>query len=97
MVAIEKIEGQRILRLFKELQKEATLLKLSLPDNNYEHLTCIVDIQTQKKNYYFLMDYADGFQDAILDSSAASINFEFTGKDEIKYVFQTNTSMALNF
>ena len=68
MPEIEKIEGQRILRLFEELQQEATPLKLYLSDSQYEHLTSVVDIHTQEKNIYFLIQYASDFENIVLNN-----------------------------
>jgi c-di-GMP-binding flagellar brake protein YcgR len=96
MSEIEKIEGPRILGLFEELQQEGAPLKLFLSDSEYEHLTCIVDIQTQKKNIYFLIQYAQDFKNIILNSKDdRSIDFEFTGKDGVKYLFHTQGCRVL--
>ncbi len=93
MSEIEKIEGPRILGLFKELQQEGTPLKLYLSDAAYEHLTCVVDIQTQKKNIYFLIQYAQDFENIMLNSRDDRLfDFEFTGQDGVKYLFHTQAS-----
>lgn len=96
MSEIEKIEGQRILRLIEELQQEGTPLKLHLPDRGYDHLTSVVDIRTQKQDCFFLIQYAQGLEDIILKTDRRSIDFEFTGKDNIKYVFRTRVTRIFN-
>lgn len=89
MAAGEKIQGQNILRLFRELQKDSTLLKVYLPDDNYKYLGRITDIQTRHQVTYCLIDYPQSFKAVIKSSEAGSVEFEFTGKDEIKYTFRT--------
>lgn len=89
MVDIEKIQGQNILRLFRELQKDSTLLNVHLTDNNYKYLARIVDIRTRHNSTYFLIDYPESFKASFKNIKAASIVFEFTGKDEINYAFRS--------
>jgi c-di-GMP-binding flagellar brake protein YcgR len=90
MSEIEKIEGPRILGLLEELQQEGTPLKLYLSESEYGHLTRIVDIQAQNKNIYFLIQYAQDFENTVLNSKHDRvIDFEFTGKDGVKYLFRT--------
>jgi c-di-GMP-binding flagellar brake protein YcgR len=96
MSNIEKIEGSRILELFRELLQEGTPLKITISDPVYEHLTCIVDLQTIEKNIYFRIQYAQSFENIVLNNAAQpSIEFEFTGKDGVKYLFRTRKSRVL--
>ncbi len=88
MADIEKIQGQNILQLFRELKKDSTLLNVHLPDNNYKYLARIVDIRIRHKTAYFLIEYPESFKTLFKNSEAASIGFEFTGKDEINYAFR---------
>ena len=89
MSDIEKIQGRDILRLFRELQNDSALLKVYLPDNDFKYLTRIADIQTRKKVTYFVIDYPEGDNDSIKFLNAGSMEFEFTGKDEVKYAFRS--------
>ena len=89
MADIEKIQGQNILRLFRELRKDGTLLNVYLPDNDFKYLARITDIQTRQKITYFSIDCPDSFKADIKSSSAGSVEFEFNGRDEIKYSFRT--------
>ena len=69
MADTEKIQGHNILRLFRELQKDGTLLKAYLPDNDYKYLARIADIQTRRKITYFLIDYPESFKAVIKSPS----------------------------
>lgn len=90
MLEIEKIEGRRVLELFDALLQDGTPLKVFLSDKDFEHLNRIVDISTQNKKSYFLIDYAQGFENTVLSTDGAVIDFEFTDKDNIKYSFRTS-------
>ena len=87
MADTEKIQGQDILRLFRELQKDSTLLKVYLPDNDFKYIARITDIQTRRKITYFLIDYPEKFKAIAKSTSAGPLDFEYTGKDDIKYAF----------
>ncbi|MBW2411812.1 MAG: PilZ domain-containing protein [Deltaproteobacteria bacterium] len=96
MADTEKIQGQDILRLFRELQKNGTLLKVYLPDSDFKPIARITDIQTRRKTTYFLIDHPETFKtvaksssDRPLSSPTGSLEFEFIGIDEIRYAFQT--------
>jgi len=89
MTDLEKIEGWDILRLFRELLKDSTFLKVYLPDNDFKYLARITDIQTRNKIIYFAVDHPESFKVSNKSSNAWSMEFEFTGKDEIKYAFRT--------
>jgi c-di-GMP-binding flagellar brake protein YcgR len=89
MSDIEKIQGRDILRLFRELQNDSALLKVYLPENDFKYLTRITDIQTRKRIAYFEIDYPEGDHDPAKFSNAGSMEFEFTGNDEVKYAFRS--------
>lgn len=89
MADIEIIQGRDILRLFRELQNDSTLLKVYLPGSDFKYLTRIADIQTRNRITYFVIDCPESDNDSIKFSNAGSMEFEFTGKDEIKYSFRS--------
>lgn len=90
----EKIKGRDVLRLFRDLQGENTLLKLYLPGNDFKYLTRITDIQTRNKTTCFIVDYPESLDDSDKlafekTSTAGAMEFEFTGKDDIRYAFSS--------
>ncbi len=89
MTDIEKIQGRNILQLFRELHNDSALLKVYLPDNDFKYLTRIAEIQTLKKVTYFVIDTPEGDHDSITFSNAGYMEFEFTGKDGVKYAFRS--------
>ncbi len=92
MANIEKIQGDAILQLFKELQQDKIPLQIKLTNGDYEHLSYLKDIRKQKRTHYFRIDYNEDFQKAIDDLDDWRLQIEFTGQDGILYAFQTNDS-----
>ena len=90
MANIEKIQGDAILRLFKELQKEKIPLKVQLANGDYEHLSHLKEIQKRLRTHYFLIEYSEDFQKAIEGLEEWDLRFEFTGHDGILYAFQSS-------
>jgi len=90
MANIEKIQGNAILQLLKELQKEKIPLKVKLTNGDYEHLSHLKEIRKRLRTHYFLIDYNKDFQKATADLEEWHLRIEFTGHDGIQYAFQTS-------
>jgi c-di-GMP-binding flagellar brake protein YcgR len=89
MAKIDKVHGDTILLLFKECLQDGLPLKFSLKNGNYQRLTYIADILKQKRIYYFQIECHRSFQIATADLEIISLDFEFVGRDGIKYTFET--------
>ncbi|MFX0117624.1 MAG: PilZ domain-containing protein [Candidatus Hodarchaeota archaeon] len=96
MAEIEKIQGEGILRILHDLQQDKTFLKMRLLDNDFERLTLVTDIRKWKKNTYFSIDDSSEFHDILAEDDIWRIEFEFTGRDKIKYVFRTTEGAIKN-
>ena len=92
MENIEKIQGDAILQLFKELQQKKIPLNVKLTDGNYEHLSYLKEIRKRLRTHYFLIEYNEAFQKATENLDEWQLSIEFTGKDGIMYAFETNDS-----
>ncbi len=89
MSNIEKIQGDAILQLFKELKKDKKPLKVKLVNGDYEHMSHLKDLRKRLRTHYFLIDYNDDFQKAIEDLEDWRLRIEFTGPDGILYAFES--------
>lgn len=92
MENIEKIQGDAILQLFKELQLKKIPLKVTLTNGDYEHLSHLREIRKRLRTHYFLIEYKDDFQEATENLEDWLLKIEFTGEDGIMYEFQTKDS-----
>jgi len=89
MAESEKIGGSEISSIFEELLRRKTLLKLILVNTDFEHLTRVTGLRPKENSSQFMIDTPEGFKEAAADIDTWHIRFEFTGKDNINYVFTT--------
>lgn len=89
MANIDKIRGSAILNLFRKLQQDVIPLKMHLMNGEYERLTQIAEIRKRKKTHYFLIEYHDNFRLAADGLDDPRLRFEFSGKDNVNYNFET--------
>ena len=89
MAESEKITGRGITSIFEELRLRKTLLKLILVDTDFNYLTQVTGLKQKKSGLHFMIDLPEGFQEAAADIDPWHLRFEFTGKDNINYVFTT--------
>jgi len=86
---IERIYGKGIIRLFRDLMEDKTVLRVVLLGKDYERLTVVTDIEERDSGVYIIIDYPGGFKKAIEGITDWRLRFEFTGKDRIPYIFRT--------
>ena len=85
----DKISGDAIPALFEELHRDAIPLKIRSVRGEYENRTCIEEIRRWKRNCYFQIQPGEEFRKAVVDSNDWWLRFEYSGKDDIKYAFET--------
>jgi len=91
MTEIEKISGGAILKLLTELQQDKIPLKIGRPDGDEEGLAYIVDVRKRKRALHFLINSDHDMLKTGAAESAIRLRFEFSDKENIKYVFETAT------
>jgi c-di-GMP-binding flagellar brake protein YcgR len=89
MANIDKIRGSSVLKLFRRLQQDVIPLKMHLMSGEYERLTHIAEVRKWKKAHYFLIEYHENFRRAADGLGDPRLRFEFSGKDNINYNFET--------
>ena len=91
MAEIEKIRGQALLQMFTDLQAEKIPLEVQLIDGRKIHLPFIRDIRKRKKLLHFLVNQTEESRQLSGQMDPSNLRFEFTDKEHIKYVFETDT------
>ena len=89
MAEYEKIKGGAIPKLFKELLRHKTILKMTLVETGHEHLALITGLDNRNNAPHFIIDLPEGLEQAAAGTDRWHLHFEFTGKDHIKYTFTT--------
>ena len=86
-----KIQGSALLKLFGEMQMNATPLKMRLLNGDGMLLTYIMDISKRKKMLLFRIDSAEDYRKLSEKTDRSRLRLEFADIEDIKYVFETNT------
>ncbi|HDZ22905.1 MAG TPA: hypothetical protein ENH70_00015 [Desulfobacteraceae bacterium] len=86
---IEILYGKDLVRFFRELKKNKTVIRMNLLGHKYERLTMVIDVLHKSLPYHFLIDYPKGFKRAVRNATSWKMRFEFKGKDRLIYRFRT--------
>ena len=86
----EIIKGKTKIEILKQAQADKTLIQIQLADKGFSSLTVINDVRVENEDSYFLIDYPAGFREAVAGIETWKIQFRFTGKDRLPYVFNTS-------
>ena len=91
MADIEKIKQKELPQLFNDLRREKNPLKIQLADGDPGQLTFITDIRKRKRALHFIVKYPQDFQMLIEERKPTCLRFEFFDKENIKYVFESES------
>jgi len=91
MAKIEKIQGAGVLKLIKEIKNNGMPLKMQVIKGDYERFILIAEIRKWMKAHYFIVKYSEDFRIAIDELDDLRMRFEFAGKDDVNYAFETGS------
>ena len=94
MIDFEKIEGQRVIDIVHYLFSEKTLVKVSLRDKEFDHLTVITNLRNESNERTFQIDPPAGLYALIKQSAPRELDFEFTGSDQLPHKFSAQLQHA---
>jgi c-di-GMP-binding flagellar brake protein YcgR len=89
MAEIEKITEKSLLPLFTELRTDQIPLKMLLASRQEPILSYITDIRKRRRTMHFVIKAPDTRPDLETEKDRSVLQFEFTDKESIKYVFET--------
>lgn len=90
MHAFEKIEGDKINELLKDLCQNKVLLRVYVDGSGYEHLTLITDLEPDAKVPLLRIDTPEGLQKVLREKQTDRVGIEFKGWDRLTYKFDTH-------
>ncbi len=85
----DKISGDAVPVLFEGLHRHAIPLKIRSVRGEYQNRIRIEEIRRWKRNHYFQIQSDEQFHKAVVDRNDWRLRFEYSGKDNIKYAFET--------
>lgn len=94
MPGFEKIEGQKLIDIFDQLLSDKTLVKISLPDQEFDRLTVITGLRQADGARFFQIASPEGLNSMIQQSGVELIRFEFTGIDQLPHKFAARIQAA---
>jgi len=96
MMDAEIIRDKNRFKIFRELERDKTLIRMHLLGHQYERLTVVTGIRNQQKIPFFLIDCPRDFKQTVAGLNDCRIRFEFTGTDKVNYVFRTSGQKFLD-
>lgn len=87
MADVETIQGKDRLKLFRELEQDGTLVKMSVSGKNFDSLTVVTGTLKKKKTTYFSIDPPKGLKRALAGEKMRRMEFEFISRAKIPYSF----------
>jgi c-di-GMP-binding flagellar brake protein YcgR len=94
---IEKIYGDRRIRLFRLLKKTRTVMNLIVPGKEFQRLTIVTGLALKGETPCLLIDPPRGIGRLTSASLNGRIIFQFIGVDRLPYVFRSTLyKMAKN-
>lgn len=83
----DTLVGKNIHTVLDYLKSNRVLVRMKLIGKDYEQLIIIHDIRNKANTQFFIIDYPKGISDVIKDNGPICIQFEFTGADNLPYLF----------
>jgi c-di-GMP-binding flagellar brake protein YcgR len=87
MTSYENIEGPKLNTTFENLSAARTLVKISLAHCHYESLTVVDHTSTDSARNIFTINPPKGLVEAIGESDASRLHFEFNSDDGVTHQF----------
>ncbi len=87
MPTFENIDGEKLFMIFDQLISQKILVKVYLPQIDYENLTLITDTRTDGQRPIFMIDVPKGLHEALAGLESNRLAFEFTSTDKVTHRF----------
>ena len=86
----ELISGRKAFDQLIALLEEKTLVKVAIPDHDYEQLTVITDFRDESDGPLFQIDPPKGIHQALRERSTSVLLFEFSNDHRLPHRFEAN-------
>lgn len=86
---MDRISGNGRISVLEQVKRERITLQMILVGREYERLTMISAIKTEKGRTFLAVDCPSMFSEDAVDHEGAKVRIEFVGKDRIQYFFDT--------
>lgn len=89
MVDAGKLQGEKLVALFKEVIEKKIILSMHLMGSQYDRLTYILGMDDRGDPPCLIVDNPEGIRQAATDKGPWHLRFNFNGPDKLEYIFET--------
>jgi c-di-GMP-binding flagellar brake protein YcgR len=89
MVDSGKLQGEKLVALFKEVVEKKIILSMHLVGSQYDRLTYILGMDDQGDKPHLIIDNPEGIRQAVTKTEPLKLRFNFNGPDKLEYIFET--------
>ena len=86
----DNIQGKTRFNIFEQLKEDKIFIQIRLLGKKYQRLTLVTDIKTKNNIPFFVIDYPEGFREAVEGVDVWKLLFAFNGADKLQYRFRTS-------
>jgi hypothetical protein len=90
MTTFENLNGDKLFSIFQQLVNQKILIKVYLPQVEYESLTLVTATCDEDRRPIFQIDIPKGLLAAITESKSNQLSFEFTSADKVSHRFKSD-------
>jgi hypothetical protein len=84
-----KVEGQKLVELFKEMVEKRVIISMHVMGAGIDRLTCITGLEDSPEEKHLFIDPPDDFKEAAAKKNLWHLRFNFNGPDHLEYLFST--------
>ncbi len=84
-----RIQGDKVVSLLRELQQQRTPLRFRMPGRKYDRLTIVTGVESRNGRSFLLVDVPGGFEEERGKEEGARVHIEFADKDRIPHSCRT--------
>lgn len=84
-----KVQDEKLTELFNELIANKVIIAMNVVGAGFDRLTCITGTARDAGGHYLLIDPPNDFKEAAADRDLWHLRFNFTGPDQLEYIFST--------
>lgn len=89
MVDTGKLQGEKLVALFKAVIERKIILSMHLMGSQYDRLTYMLGMDDQGDPPCLIVDHPEGIRLAGTDRGPWHLRFNFNGPDKLEYIFET--------
>lgn len=88
----EKIQGDKLIEIFRYLVEKRVIIAMQMVDADLERLTCVTQVSEAPPS--FVVDLPEDFKISVNKADELKLRFNFNGPDRLEYLFAATGGQA---